>query len=143
MDFRENKENEQLRDLMHSLPTEKLPPGLDARIMERIRQEKPYAEKRSDRRILAWTIILSAIVLAIGGWVLYAYIDWSSVSFSWPNGEPENDIIAKNIQPTEERIRNYTGMLRRLIPFAAIILLLLIGDTLLRRHYFARHRNGN
>ena len=143
MDFRENKENEQLRDLMHSLPPGKLPPGLDARIMERIRQEKPYAEKRSDRRILIWTIALSAIVLGMGGWALYTYIDWSSVSFSWFQAGPEMDTIPKNVRGMEERIQEYSGMFRRLIPFAAIILLLLIGDTLLRRRYFARHRNSN
>ena len=138
----EQFQTDNLRDLLRLLPVEKPSDGLDARIMERVWQEKTHLEKRGERRTLIWTIALSALVLALGVYALYTFVDWSVFSFS--------DLVARSPRPVSPPVAPsaeelpavdysaYSATFRTLLPFAGIVLLLLFGDSLLRRRVFLR-----
>jgi len=135
--------DDQLKDngltgLMHSLPAKKPSGELNARIMERIRQEKNYVERRSDRRILCWAIALSVLVLGIGVWALDSYIDWRMFLPQIPDFTPEKTFAGPDIKVSPET----AGMLQFLVPFAGIILILMLGDLLFRRHIFLKKHHG-
>lgn len=134
MDIERDIRDERLRELLRALPSEKPSAELNARIMERVRTTGSLKEKRSERNILAWTIALSALVFGVGVWALYTYIDWSFLSNLWP--EPP---VARPAPMRKPEAFDF-GMFRALLPFAGIVLFLLLGDSLLRRHMFIRRQ---
>lgn len=138
MDNDKNIQQDRLRGLMHSLPDETFPGGLNARIMERVLQEKSHLEKRAERRTLTWTIALAAVILGLGVYTLYTYIDWSFLSLraAAPELAPPS-IKMPSVASTASG--EYLGQFKVLLPFAGIVLLLLIGDSLFRRRFFLKH----
>lgn len=123
-----------LQNLFRALPEEKPSVGLNARIMERVRQEHSPAERRTERWTLFWTIGLSTVMLGLGVWALYATGGWQTLvpeTFVWP----EIDLAWRWEGLSPEAVR----MLRMLLPYAGIVLLLLVGDLLLRRHFFMKN----
>lgn len=132
MDSKKHITEEELRDLMRSLPVPETPPGLNSRIMERIQDEKSPQEKQAERNGLTWTIALAAVVLGFGMYALYSYVNWDflalqdiHIEISFAEGDPYSE---------------QSALFRKLTPLAGIFLILLIGDTLFRRWFLAKYR---
>ncbi len=131
--MRNIEDDKTLRELFRALPESTPSAGLDARIMERVRQEKNHVEQRSEQLMLLWTIVLSTVVLAIGAWALYITGGWKALwpeTFDW--GKLRLSVQWEGLSPQA------AGILRTLLPYAGIVLLLLVGDLFLRRHFFLK-----
>jgi hypothetical protein len=108
------------------------PDGLDDRILTRVRKATPpaeRAERRTERRLLIWTIVLGAFVLGIGIAALTLFTDWNGLF-----GEirmPEFPSLRRAV-PLDPQARAWG---RSLLPPAGIVFLLLAGDLLLRRRF--------
>lgn len=139
MDSNKYISEEELGRILRSLPEEKTPPELNERIMEQIRKERGLREKRAEKNNLIWMIILAAFIFAAGAAALYFYVDWSLLSTPErvSNGVFSGPDIAEKIYGIQQ-----SPLFKSLAPLAVIILLLLIGDTLLRRGIQSRHRQG-
>lgn len=124
-----------MRDLMRALPVEKPSGNLNVRIMDRVRLEKSHREKQVERRILTCAIALAVIILGLGGYALYSYIDWSLLALSEP--AQTNSYLSTL---AEESLSADFSLFKALLPFAGIVLFLLIGDSLFRRWFIAKHR---
>jgi len=135
MDTKKEIQDGQLHDLMRALPAEKPSFGLNARIMDRIRLEKNHLEKQGEKRMLTWAIALVAIILGAGAYALYIYIDWSFLTL--PETAQTNSYLSTL---TGESLSADYSMLKSLLPFAGIVLFLLIGDLLFRRRFMTKHR---
>ncbi len=133
-----NKEEElqehQLRELLRTIPAETPSAGLNARIMERVRQAEVRREKRAERNGLIWTIALSMLILGAGVWMLYTYVDRGFFADFWAERAARTEVAGTSFRSPEE----YAGIVRRMVPLAGIVLFLLIGDSLLRRHFFLK-----
>lgn len=131
MKIENNIEDDRLRSLLHAIPGEKVPLRMNERIMERIFRQKNHAEVRSERRILTWAILLSAMVAVLGGWVLFLYL--GHVATLLPD--------ARTVFGTYpiEKLKDYLSYISVFLPLGGIVLVLLVGDALLRRRFMARH----
>lgn len=119
---------------MRRLPTEKPSGNLNVRIMDRIRLEKSHREKRMERRILTCAIALATVILGMGGYALYSYIDWSFLTLSEP-AQTNSYLSALK----EESLSTGYSLFKSLLPLAGIVLFLLICDSLFRRRFMAKH----
>ncbi len=137
-----NKEEElqehRLRELLRAIPAPPSPDGLNDRIMGRVRQAGIRQERRAERNGLIWTIALSMLILGAGVWALYTYVDWGFLSDFWS----ERTVRMKIAEASGHSPEDYAGIVRRVLPLAGIVLFLLIGDSLLRRHFFLQ-KSGN
>lgn len=112
MDMEKDIQRRPLQDLLRALPAERPSDDLNDRIMQAVRLAKDRQDKRAERNGLLWTIALSTFVLGAGAGALYFFIDWDSFGAGMAGA---------------------FGVARSVLPFAGIALLLLIGDSLLRR----------
>ena len=136
MDGQKKIPENQFREWIGSLPS-RTPAGLDDRIMARVRKATSPAERRSDRRMLVWAIVLGVVVLGAGIGVLSFYVDWSILSETMPS--PELPPVPRNTLADSQAWE----LAKSILPLAGIALILLIGDSLFRRRFFLKHQREN
>lgn len=136
MNRKENISEQEFRQFLRSLPED--PPGsdLNGRIMQRVRQAEQQQKKRTERNGLIWTIVLSSLLLGAGVWAICYYVDWGAFSL------PAVDWKSAGVSGSESGLSSQnTGMYHGMIPLAIIFLVLLAGDTWLRRRFREKIRH--
>ncbi|MCD8185918.1 MAG: hypothetical protein LUD68_05535 [Rikenellaceae bacterium] len=137
---RKKTDAEDLDRALRSLPV-RAPSGLlKDRIMEAVRKEASRRAARAERTVLWWAIGLSAVILLLGGYVLCDYME-KVISSSEIVSREAGSVLERSVN-----LSNPAHFLRkagRCLPVAGSVLVLLLADSLLHRHWRKRGPTRN
>lgn len=139
---REEYNDEKLKSAIRSIPQAGVPCGMDRAIMERVTKHAAQREKKQRHLGLATTVTVAVMLFAAG--FITCYMIFSPEKESLPETTGTFTEVAKTMERAFEIDINFPELssFTPYMLFGALILTILIFDTLIRKRYFRRHQKN-